>query len=643
MHLAAEKDKFRVNRTFLGIQRFYLWCITRCIGPFLVKSFLAGFITWLTLILPIHAIAQKTDTVKNNVHVVHAEFMRFERQGGKEIQYLSQDIAVFHKKTWLFCDSAVIDGQTVVAMGHVRIVEGDSLQIFGDTLFYDGRLLKSSFKNNVVLIHRDRHLFTNELDYDLKKRIASYLTGGLLSSNTTQLTSIKGYYHAKEERAYFKDSVNVLLEDQMNLQSDSLIFDAKENKVLFTGPTFILQADMKLYTDDGFHDITGKKSVFTGHPRYAKKDQKADAGRIVSLHNEDIVMLMDNAWIRDSLQEASGDSIVIDNKKDLVKIYGNGRYKDKDRILKGDVLHYNRRTQSLEVEGRTTVNEGSQIIEADRILYSGDEDFGRAYGNVHLKDTVSGMTIQSDTFYYNKKEKTLIPVGTRKYISTPIDQDTMYLTADSLISVRKIDGADTFTVMRAYYKVRIWSQKFQALCDSLYFDGRDSTFRLHTLPVMWSDSTQFVGDTILVLIKNKTMDQIHLQNKAFVLTESVSGLNNQMKGRYILSQFNHSKIDFLDVKGNAESHYFIQDESKSYIGANYIKCSKMRIYFAGEQKIDKIHFYTTPEGNMLPVEEGKTKRLEGYESRFGERPVDLESILSPNQLLIEQNGNIEEK
>ncbi|MBK7812787.1 MAG: hypothetical protein IPI50_16430 [Saprospiraceae bacterium] len=590
------------------------------------------FILGILLFIPQISICQKQDTSKNNIHVLHAEFMRFERKNGKEIQYLSQDIAVFHKKTWLFCDSAIIDGQTVLAMGHVRIVEGDSLQIFGDTLHYDGRLLQSSFKNNVVLIHRDRQLFTNELDYDLKRRIASYNTGGLLSSNTTQLRSKKGYYHAKDEKAYFKDSVNVLMEDQMNLQSDSLIFDAKLNKVIFTGPTFILQNDMKLYTDEGFHDISLKKSVFSGQPTYSKKDQKADAGRIISLHTEDIVILMDSAWIRDSLQEASGDSIVIDNKKDLVKIFGNGYYRDKDRTLEGDVLYYNRKTQSLEVVGRTIVTEGSQIIEADRIVYSGDEDLGKAYGNVMLRDTSSGMTIQSDTFYYNKKEKTLIPIGSRKFISTPIDKDTLYLTADSLISLRTITETDTFSVMKAYYNVRIWSQKFQAICDSLYFDGRDSTFRLHILPVMWSDSTQFVGDTILVLLKNKSMDQIHLQNKAFVLTESSSGLNNQMKGRYILTQFTKSKIDFLDVKGNAESHYFLQDEAKSYIGANYIKCSKMRIYFMDDQKIDKIHFYTTPEGNMLPIAEGKSKILEGYLSRFNERPTSLDSILSPQIL-----------
>jgi lipopolysaccharide export system protein LptA len=570
---------------------------------------------------------QVPDSGKSSVHVIHSEYMRFERKDGKEIQYLSKDIAVLHKKTYLFCDSAVIDGQYVLAMGHVRIVEGDSLQIFGDTLYYDGRLLQSSFKNNVVLIHRDRQLFTQELQYDLKKRIASYLTGGLLNSNTTRLRSQRGYYHAKEERAYFKDSVNVLLDQGMNLQADSLIFDARSDQVLFTGPTRILQDEMNMYTEEGYHDISGNRSFFTGNPNYRKKDQLANARKIISLNQEDQVILTGDAWIRDSVQEARGDSLVIDNKKDLVYIFGNGWYRDRERSLRGERLRYNRQTKSLEVEGRTEVSEGTQLISADRIVYSGDEDLGRAYGQVALRDTQSGLMIRCDSFFYNKKTKTLIPIGKHKYIATPVDQDTLYLTADSLISTRKTTEMDSFTVMSAFYRVRIWSRRFQAVCDSLYFDGRDSVFRLHRDPVMWSDSTQFTGDTILVYLRNKAMDQIHLQDRAFVLAESTTGLNNQMKGRYIQSQFEKSRARYLDVLGNAESHYFIQDDNKGYIGANYIRCSNFRIYFGEGQKVEKIHFYNKPEGNMIPVAEGRDKKLEGYRSRASERPASLEEIL----------------
>lgn len=62
----------------------------------------------------------------------------------------------------------MIDGNKMIAIGHVRIVEGDSLQIYGDSLKYDGDKLTADFINNIVLKHKDQELFTNQLQYDLK-------------------------------------------------------------------------------------------------------------------------------------------------------------------------------------------------------------------------------------------------------------------------------------------------------------------------------------------------------------------------------------------------------------------------------------------------------------------------------------------
>lgn len=87
-------------------------------------------------------------------------------------------------------------------------------------------------------------------------------------------------------------------------------------------------------------------------------------------------------------------------------------------------------------------------------------------------------------------------------------------------------------------------------------------------------------------------------------------------------------MDYLTVQGNAESVYFIQDDDKAYIGTNYIKSSSMKMVFNEQRKIDKIHFYTKPEGNMLPLNSGKTKLLDGYISRTKEKPTSLEEILN---------------
>jgi lipopolysaccharide export system protein LptA len=143
------------------------------------------------------------DTV-DKVYVVHADLFRFERFDGKEFQYLSDNVIVKHNKLFLLCDSAVIEGKKVRAIGNVRIVESDSLQIFGDTLDYDGNIQKADFIGNVILKHKEKTLFTNNLNYDLKTRIASYYTSAQLFAQGVNLKSRRGYYFAKQEQAFFR-------------------------------------------------------------------------------------------------------------------------------------------------------------------------------------------------------------------------------------------------------------------------------------------------------------------------------------------------------------------------------------------------------------------------------------------------------
>ncbi len=571
--------------------------------------------------------AQK-DSLKDKIHVIHAEFLQFERIGNAENQYLKQDVVIRHKNTFLFCDSAAILGLYVKAIGHVRIVEGDSLQIYGDTLNYDGSRLNAELIDNVILNHHGKQLFTKKIFYDLKKRLASYSTDGLLIHNGTQMKSKRGYYFAKTEQAFFKDSVNILLDNGMNVQSDTIQFDSKNNKVIFLAPTNILQNDLKIFCDQGYYDIQNSTAYFDNHPTYKRKNEFAEAKIIINDEKQKLTKLYTNAVIKDSISEARGDTIIINNLDNTVKIFGNGFYKDKDRNIHGQKIEYNRSDKSLQVVGRTELTEGSQIITALKIEYIGHSDIGYAYGDVVVRDTQSGWEIHCDTFSYNKKNKKFTPYGSKKYIATPLDNDTLYLTAEEIFSEQHFEDKDSFQILIAQHDVRIWGKKIQGLCDSLFFNGKDSSFSMYRQPILWSDTTQFSADTILLHLKNNSLDKIDLLQNAFILTESQTQLYNQIKGRTIYAYFESKKLNHCDVFGNAETIYFVQDETKEYIGVNYIQCSKIKIDFLPDEKIDRIHFYNKPTGNLLPVSQGRDKRLDGFHSRWEEKPKDFMDLFN---------------
>ncbi len=597
------------------------------LGKILIRTrAIISFLFWFSTIIFCVGRETNRDTTKDKIDVIHAEFLNFERTKESEIQYLRQDVVIKHKNTYLFCDSAIITGLKVRSIGHVRIVEGDSLQIFGDTLNYDGSVLKAELINNVILNHHQKQVFTDRIFYDLKKRIASYINGGLLISDNTVMQSKKAYYYAKSEQAFFKDSVNVILNDSMNIQSDTIQFDSKQNKVIFLAPTHILKDSLRIFCESGHYDITNRISYFEKYPTYNNVNEYAEASVIKSDDIQKTTTLIKDALIRDSLSEARGDTIIINNLSNTIQILGRGFYTDKERTISGKKIFYHRKDKSLQVVGQTQLFEGNQHITASRIEYKGKDDIGYAYGEVVVRDTQSGWEIHCDTFSYNKVLKKFIPYGRKKFISTPMDNDTLFLTADEIISEQGINNKDTFQVLIANKNVRMWSRKIQGLCDSLYYHGRDSSFTMYEAPVMWSDTTQFSGDTIQMYMRNKALDKINLLHKAFILTEPVTLLYNQIKGREVFAYFKDKKINYTDIFGNAESIYFVQDDQQAYVGMNYIQCSQMKIDFDTLEKINVIHFYNKPDGKLIPVNEGKSKRLDGFLSRSLEKPKSFDDL-----------------
>jgi LPS export ABC transporter protein LptC len=105
----------------------------------------------------------------------------------------------------LYCDRADFYSQqnNVDAFGNVHIKQGDSINIYGETLHYDGNMKKAKLNNAVKLTDSHMVLTTDEMDYDLNTRIASYLKGGTLVNDSAILTSRHGYYFANSADVFF--------------------------------------------------------------------------------------------------------------------------------------------------------------------------------------------------------------------------------------------------------------------------------------------------------------------------------------------------------------------------------------------------------------------------------------------------------
>jgi lipopolysaccharide export system protein LptA len=577
---------------------------------------------------------------KSQVKVDWADIFENIQQDKKIIQKLRGNVELRQDDIFMYCDSATIeDNNYVIAQGNVIIQQGDTTSAFADSLVYRGDVKLATLFSNVALVNRDQKLFTERLDYDLNTKIATYFEGATLTNNETQLSSKRGYYYVRANEVFFRDSV-VVIDPSFSLRADTLKFNTESRTVFFLGPTLITTDSSKIYCEDGFYNTANNLAEFRKNAQYLRKDQRATATIIRYNGNKKEYTLDGDAHFTDTNQDAKADVIRYEEQNDKYFLIGKANYRDSTRNITADEIIYDRKNELYSTKGRSLISDPPQLLEADAVAYAEGRGLGVASGNIIWRDTSANLTILCERADFDRKTNYLKASGGRNgrpMLITLIEEDSLYLSADTLLANQAIDSIrqDTSRLLFAYHAVRIFKSNLQAVCDSLAYTSQDSIFRLFQEPIIWSDTSQFVADTVHIQLRNERLDQIFLYNNAFIVNSPDEIYFNQIKGRNVIATFEESELRKMDVQGNAESVYYALDEQNAYIGVNKVVCSDMVMYF-GNNTIDKIKFYSQPQSTLYPMRQANHKDLEmpGFRWEILLRPKSSDDVLLVPDALI---------
>jgi lipopolysaccharide export system protein LptA len=592
-----------------------------------------------------------TEIVILNINQMHGI-----QRVGQAVTELLGDVQMRQGKTFFWCDTGyILPNKQIDAHGSVQISpQGDSIDIFSDSLFYDGMVRKARLRKNVVLQDKTATIFTDLLYYDLNTRIAEYPKGVLIVSDSTQLVSKRGNYNANTNIAFFADSVRTT-NPNFKLIADSLQFNTKTEVVRFLSPTLIYDKDRVIYCERGYYDERNKKGVFAQNAYYLNrsenKSEKATGDSIIYDGKSKQYYIVGNATFRDDEQEVSADSIYYDEATEQYYFRGNPVFKSRDSTqtqqIQAGNSYFDKAKGSMVFTDGVVVTDKSQKLTSDSLIYNKDKKEGYAIGHAVFRDTAQNTAIQGGIIYYNDSSKTVTAYKNPVFTSL-IDGDTTWLTADTLHSVAVTDSiakdstlqdstnseASEVRHIKAYHDVRIFKNNLQALADSLFYDGRDSIFQLFGQPVLWADSVQFTGDTILMKMQDSKMKKVSLLNNALIINCKDGIFYDQIKGRYLYAYLDSSKIQAVEVLSSGEAIYYVQDGENKYIGVNRVECANMLINF-GDNQIQKIRFYKEPKAAMTSM--GKTDhnamRLKGFLWREAQRPKTQFEIIERRPLL----------
>jgi hypothetical protein len=314
------------------------------------------------------------------------------------------------------------------------------------------------------------------------------------------------------------------------------------------------------------------------------------------------------------------------------------------------------------------------IILADRLDTDPETGFSTASGRVIWRDTSANVTITAANARYNETSGYLLAsggagpdqpdqpdfYGNRPMMTSVLEGDTMWMVADTLVSVRtdKIDSSytttilsrdtvmigdsltvnvisetdtlitfDTIRYLAAHHDVRILKSDMQAVCDSLGFNTIDSVLTLYQNPILWQDTSQLTGDTVRIHFKGEALDKVQLLRNALVITTPDLVFFNQVKGKQIEAFFDSTSLSRTEVKGNAEAIYYILDEVGAYVGVNKTACSSMVLHFKNGG-VRKIRFLSAPSGKMQPMQavDHESFKLEGFRWEVERKPLNVEDL-----------------
>ncbi|MDP4280537.1 MAG: OstA-like protein [Bacteroidota bacterium] len=192
-----------------------------------------------------------------------ANSWEYNKDIGPDIQRILGDVVLRHDSTYLYCDSAYLNEiqNNVRAYGNVHIRVSDTLNLFGDSLKYDGNTRIACIKNKVRLIDNETTLTTDTLYFDRNTDIARYDDWGKIVNGKNTLVSKYGYYYTDDKKFFFKQKV-ILLNPEYIMHSDTLLYNTVSETSYFFGPSTIVGKEDSIYCENGWYDTKNDISRF---------------------------------------------------------------------------------------------------------------------------------------------------------------------------------------------------------------------------------------------------------------------------------------------------------------------------------------------------------------------------------------------
>ena len=261
---------------------------------------------------------------ESRIYLLHSDRLFHDTQIDAKAQILVGNVQFRHDDVFMYCDSALFyeASNSLDAFGNVRMVQGDTVSLVGDVMYYDGLDKLARVRNNVVLIHGQMTLYTDSLDYDRLYNVGYFFEGGRIVTTDNEMTSDWGEYRPETKMAVFNYNVHMVSpappqQTRTTLLTDTLYYNTVTSVANARGPSTIDDGGCHIYTEFGY----------------------------MNSKSNDLTLLM-RSEMGNNGKKLIGDSIVWNSVDSIGEAFGNVVYTDllNKNAMTGNYCYYDDRT-----------------------------------------------------------------------------------------------------------------------------------------------------------------------------------------------------------------------------------------------------------------------------------------------------------
>ncbi|MCS6917594.1 MAG: OstA-like protein [Chitinophagales bacterium] len=433
-------------------------------------------------------------------------------------------------------------------------------------------------------------------------------------------------YFMDENRIVASGSVHIMQADTIHAYGDRLQYDGQRRQARLSGQVRLTDGHMTLHTTDLDYDLNRREAQYQNGGRVVSSESVLTSRKarydLLSYNARFIHQVV----LTHPSYTIFSDSLQLNTESRLCSFIAPTRIVSDSGFIVCSGGHYDLNRETARFTGPAEMHQNGQQLRADTIDYDRIPGLMLARGHLRWVDSSARITVTGKAGRYVEPSGLALVYG-QALLSTLFEDDSLFIGSDTLLSLTHPQNQSRH--LRAYYRVKVYSDNLQAVCDSLVFSDTDSLFRLYRNPVLWAESYQLSADTMLLEVVNRKIHRLLLRHNAFAVQSAGPDQYNQAKGRLLTAWFKDGRLDRMHIEGNGESIYHVYDDARQYIGINRVACGSMVMHFDSSSRVAQIFFLQEPEATLFPPAQmpAEERRLRRFDWKADRQPRSKDDLL----------------